>query len=506
MSEGTRIGGGGLRGEPEAEDGAGDRRCSQDTRSWARREIEPPVEAWEPVVPQVLRGSGTCVRALDDIVQDAASSLEDLELSRLHYTYVMTDLTTFREDYRYVYRNTGRTDHRIVPLLWRWREVQANMYVLDEEDSNLVYLPSGETRRATEMYLNTLLDHGEASAKSDPDYLRSASDFARARSAISDALSFESPLEKRVEAAELVASLAEGFPAVRELALASTATSLLTQFYIPFALLTDPVASGDFGFIRHGVDLYTPSPQRSRRAWPHLQSQSIRTLDLIRLLLSGTLRVRVRLPVDILVVARAQSFHCRVIIPSGLRIVRPPDLVPNSVLGVAQNRQMSSNDDDEAYLYLPGAELKGLPSRRKIEGEIRERIEVKKAQEVRAFREKFPRLRIPKSFSEAWEAGLARRRDEARRVPVEVSLTLGVARGIAAAILMSWLVVGLAFLIALTGALDLDRFLTILGLFFVVVLTTGVYSFDKPVLRDVVTSHALSAFAVSIVLYAMQYA
>src|SRR2546425_6240389 len=83
-----------------------------------------------------------CPTVTDPLVTDGAQGIKDFELHRLHYANSMIDLWTFGEDYRYVFRNGGGSDHRVAPLLWRWRMVQANMYVLDAENKNLVYLPS----------------------------------------------------------------------------------------------------------------------------------------------------------------------------------------------------------------------------------------------------------------------------------------------------------------------------------------------------------------------------
>src|SRR2546422_6080403 len=79
------------------------------------------------------------------------AALSQLVVNRLHYTYSVQDLYTFREDYRYVFSRVGKL--RKLPLQWREREIQANMVTLDANNRNLVYLPSGEVRQIMEGYL-----------------------------------------------------------------------------------------------------------------------------------------------------------------------------------------------------------------------------------------------------------------------------------------------------------------------------------------------------------------
>ena len=102
---------------------------------------------------------------MDSLAEDAKAAMLDLELHRLHYTYSMIDFETFREDYRYVYRNMGSSPHSVAPLMWRNRAVQANMYVLDASDSNLIYLPSGLNRAATSFPVSPSSPNLRASSK-----------------------------------------------------------------------------------------------------------------------------------------------------------------------------------------------------------------------------------------------------------------------------------------------------------------------------------------------------
>jgi len=96
----------------------------------------------------------------DPLVSDARDAILDFELNRLHQTYVMIDFETFREDFRYIYRNGGIVPHSVAPLLWRNRGVQANMYVLDQAGANLIYLPHEMSISATQASIESLMQRG----------------------------------------------------------------------------------------------------------------------------------------------------------------------------------------------------------------------------------------------------------------------------------------------------------------------------------------------------------
>src|SRR5437773_12323149 len=167
---------------------------------------------------------------MDPIVGDPSRAIDELELHRLHYTYSLVDLRTFREDYRYVYRNADTRPHRVVPLLWRWREIQANMVVLDAADENLIYLPIGITRQAEEAYLESPIRKGiqKIPRGQSPNPTR----LTAFRQSIQLALQFESAQEVRVEAYNLAHQLATDFPEIQEFTRVTTFLALLSEFYM----------------------------------------------------------------------------------------------------------------------------------------------------------------------------------------------------------------------------------------------------------------------------------
>ena len=66
-----------------------------------------------------------------------------------------------------------------------------------------------------------------------------------------------------------------------------------------------------------------------------------------------------------------------------------------------------------------------------------------------------------------------------------------------------WMIAGATLGAGVLGLLDLDKFLTLLGLLLVVVLTIGIFAVDKRILREFVSAHALSAVAVSLEAYVL---
>ena len=100
-----------------------------------------------------------------------------------------------------------------------------------------------------------------------------------------------------------------------------------------------------------------------------------------------------------------------------------------------------------------------------------------------------PSLDTPAS----WEAFKARFREGAK-VRLELRTPVGVARG-----------VGSTLLCGAMNLLGVDRFLDLLGLLLVVVLTIGIFAVDKRILREFVSAHALSAVASSVAIYALSH-
>ncbi len=430
---------------------------------------------------------------MDPIVEDAAGAVDDFSLERLHYTYSMIDLATFREDYRYLVRNRGEVHHKAVPLLWRWREVQANMTALDPSNANLVYLPSQVTIEATERYLIRLMRRGFLSVGTPPPALVQA--LEEISKLVKQALFFESGLGSRAEAHKLVEGYALKYPQVEEFRRAAVFLSLAFEFYLPFALLSDPVPPQDFAFVRHGVDLYIPLTRPERKVWPHLQVQRVGVPSLLRFFLTGSLVFRVPLAVEAFRTARARSFHCRVVAPSGLRIASPPHLDPHKAFFDYSMVNRVSYDETNLYLYFGEQDLELIHNNQVRLAQGKEDSGRQVISDLRRLRSAFPRFEVSPPARRWWNQVQARFEERAR-VRLEVRTKLGIGRGIGSMVMLLWLIAIGTVLAGAYGFLDLDRFLTLLGLLLVVVLTIGVFSVDKRILGEFVSAHALSAVVV----------
>ena len=433
---------------------------------------------------------------MDKVVEDVANGIRDWELSRLHYTHEMVDLNTFREDYRYVFRNAGTRSLKAVPLLWRRRHVQANMYVRDAADANLVYLPSELTNLAMETHLKRILRTGFRSV------INPAVSLADLLELVHGAVEFESAYEARRQAYQTAVELARQYPTVPQLTDAAVYLALLLEYYLPSAILNEAVAPGDFAFVRHGVDLYLPAVQREIfeqrfRRWAHLHPRRITPVQLAWFLLRGRLKYRVPIPLDALSVAGAKSYHLRLSIPAGLRVLPPIRLEPDSVLSPTL-LGLASHDDNNAYMYLGSRELVSAAKRRVQEAGTRQQIIQRIYRSLRAFRDKFPRVHLPQSFAEYFRMSLLWRLEEAKKVRLELWVRLGIARGMWPLLGLLWVIAGGTALTAFLGALDPSVFLSFLGLLLVAVLTIGIFALDKRILRELVSAHVILSVLVSI--------
>src|SRR5436190_6725135 len=439
---------------------------------------------------------------MDPIVGDASRAIDELELHRLHYTYSLVDLRTFREDYRYVYRNADTRPHRVVPLLWRWREIQANMVVLDAADENLIYLPTGITRQAEEAYLESLIRKGiqKIPRGQSPNPTR----LTAFRQSIQLALQFESAQEVRVEAYNLAHQLATDFPEIQEFTRVTTFLALLSEFYMPLALLGSPLPPAEFAFVRHGADIYLPPRQEHKPRWAHLRVRPIGLKTLFRFFVTGGFVFRTPIAVDAVRLSNARSFHCRVTVPAGLRIRRRFWFWPRFVLSEESVSWRTSYDDGNVYVYFSGEDLDIVKQRTsEANASLIQTFENALTRLV-AIRTKLgltgPSLDTPAS----WEAFKARFREGAK-VRLELRTPVGVARGVGSLILLLWSVVGATLLCGAMNLLGVDRFLDLLGLLLVVVLTIGIFAVDKRILREFVSAHALSAVAPSVAIYALSH-
>ena len=461
---------------------------------------------------------------MDSLAEDAKAAMLDLELHRLHYTYSMIDFETFREDYRYVYRNMGSSPHSVAPLMWRNRAVQANMYVLDASDSNLIYLPSGLNRAATQLYVEDLLQKGQATGTLQAP---SSQLIPRAPTTaeIAAALAFESPRAIRERAYSQVLELSKRFPGVPELSRAAVFLQFALEYYLPLALFPAPVNPGQLAYLRHGVDIYRPLwiprvrsgyvPIGARVAtflvrWLYsLMTRESKGWKLGGLFFGRSYTFEVPLALDAPEIAGAQSFHVRVVIPPGLRVAPPVALQPNTVFEGNDLLRFASYDESNVYLYLGRNEIQSiLKLRDSTKRQLTERFEKIRSTAnlglLGPLKSKFtkptPTKWVLDFVKAAMYAGLWKLEDESK-IRLSVSIPLALARGILPLIAFLWvpavIMVGTAFLEAMT----LDVFIAGLSMLFVIVLTTGIFAIDRRVLRGLVLTHAMLALAASVGAY-----
>ncbi len=430
-----------------------------------------------------------------DLAQDASNSLNDLELSRLHYTYEMVDFRTSREDFRYIFQNKGPRPHRIAPLAWRWREIQANMYVLDAGNANLIYLPSDETRRTIQLYLENLLESGAEQAGLAPTL-----QMENLRMAIKDALEFESDNEVRRTAHRLALRFHKARPHIDEFRRVSLFLALLRDFYIPFAILPMEIDQGEYVFIRHGVDLYSRPEGQQRTFWPHLQPRLIGSWGRAKQYLLGRFHYDVPLALDAVRTAEARSFHIRINVPEGLRVIPPPQPIPEEVFSEYPLGKFSSYDEQNVYLYFGKEELEGIHERRNA-------FRSQRIDRVDSFRQALTNFQrrsqfsIVQRFLQKTLTGVKELRRDAGRVRLEIRILLGIAHGIVPLIFLLWVAAIVTLMLGITGNLGLDQFLTLLGLVFAISLSIGIFVTNRHILRGFATVHILLAVLLTTISY-----
>lgn len=459
-------------------------------------------------------------------MEDASSAVLDFQLHRLHSTYSMIDFETFREDYRYVYQNTGTAPHSVLPLLWRDRAVQANMYVLDAENNNLVYLPSEMNRDAAVSTLIRLFQAGAASAAGQGQQLPIAS-AVPTPAEIQAALAFESTQTSRETAFNKAVALSRASPNVSEFAKAAVLLQFALEYYLPLALLPKPVNPGQLCFLRHGVDLYhrlepqgppssyTPLGTRLGRALANVLLSFIlretRRWKLARLFLGGHYDFEVPLALDAVEASGARSFHLRVAIPEGLRVTPSNQLRPTEVFGGMDLLRFASFDESNVYLYLGNREIGSVLRRRDaIKADRERKLAQAKAQanvqpeRVASLQKRFARPTAIKwllDFLLGFRGALLDWMDTQSKVTMIFNVPLYFARGIRPLILFLWVPTAIIVGACLYRAATLDFFVATLSVLFVVVLTIGIFAIDKRVLRGLVLAHAELALAVSLLAY-----
>ena len=465
-------------------------------------------------------GPGGAVGATpkDPLVVDAKDAILDFELNRLHETYVMVDFETFREDYRYIYRNAGTMPHSVAPLLWRNRGVQANMYVLDRAGANLIYLPHGMSTSASQACIEDLLQRGLG----HPTVLASGSQQAPnppTSAEIATALAFESPLGTREIAFAKARDLTARFPVVPEFSKVATLLQFSLGFYLPLALFEERIMPGEMAFLRHGVDIYRrlaepisdapflPIGARLARfitkaAYSLLERKS-KWWKLSRLFFGRRYDFEVPLALDAPHAAGARSFHLRIVVPPGLRVVKPVELLPSEVFAGTDLLRFASYDESNLYVYLRMDEIQTVLDRRDLVKRKRttdlEKVRsIPSAETLRLVKHKLMKPTLLKWFVdflvEIREIFL-RSLDNVSKVHLTVKVPLSFARGIPTLIAFLWVPAVILVVAAALRRMDLNVFVAGLGVLFVVMLTIGIFAIDRRVLRGIVLAHATMALA-----------
>ena len=204
--------------------------------------------------------------------------------------------------------------------------------------------------------------------------------------------------------------------------------------------------------------------------------------------------------------AGAQSFHLRVVIPPGLRLVKPVELRPSEVFRGKGLLRFASFDESNLYLYVRRNDIREILDRRdsvKAErtAELEEMRSGPQADIVRAIKPKLTRPSVLKwllDFLVELRELLMQSMDQARKVHMRVSIPLSFARGLFTLIAFLWVPVTIILVAAVFRALSLDIFISGLSVLFVVMLTIGIFAIDRRVLRGLVLAHATMALAVVI--------
>ncbi len=187
------------------------------------------------------------------VIEDGARSLEDLHIERVHYTYFLQDFKTFHEDYRYVFRNPTERPHAVLPLLWREREVQANMFVVDAKGVNLIYVPSTVGESIVKKYFRAAWHRFVAASPIEQP--------EESMEILLRIFSFDVPDNVMNECEEVLANIGARAGDLPEFRAIRRFIRFFADFYIPWVELPRPLYQDESTFLHHGVDIYRiPTP------------------------------------------------------------------------------------------------------------------------------------------------------------------------------------------------------------------------------------------------------
>lgn len=429
----------------------------------------------------------------DKLAQDAAEALADIRIERVHYTYSLHDFETFHEDYRYVFRNTSARPHRILPLLWREREVQANMFVFGADGTNLIYLPSSGGVSAARRYFRAIwLDF---SAKSNLPHAERIGEELSAIFAFDVSEATKDNCETILNEVQDLVGDDPSFRSIRRL------IRFYGDFYIPWVELSSPVGPGESVFIHHGVDIYqVPSTRPVTRA-----SASPRLTRAERLFsyLFGGFELETPIPIDPFEFppwSETNSFHVRIRVPQGLRICGAASVIPSRLFDGTRVAEFSSFDANNAYFYFGKSEIAVLlANRAEIDREYEEVLrtldeQVKKVQVQTLPEGSGPDLlrKLLEYFYGALREAIQQVHEQARTPHITVRLRP--ARGIRALLTLLWITTLLALVGILGKFFSFDQYVQFLAAYLVIVLSVVVFSINKEFLKEIVPFHvALTA-------------
>src|SRR2546422_5526146 len=389
------------------------------------------------------------------------AALRQLAVNRVHYTYSVQDLFTFREDYRYVYSDVGLL--RKLPLLWREREIQANMVTLDAGNRNLVYLPSAEVITIPQNSLRNLWSSFVSSLPSAQQ--------ATLQPLLSDILlvtRFE-PTKTDIKTVENALRQLDGIsppPAgAREL---TEFVRLLQGYYIPFVQIENPESSG-YLFVRHGVDVFLPYHTERETERRHIAVSDYTLYEILKFLFTGMIHFDVPVPIIAFHLppwASTEALHMKVNLPAGLEVRGGPRGLPASLFTETKILQLASRDETSIYLYVSKRDGNELLSRR-----VRASVELEEF--AKSFRNQLGQFRKEKgkpllTVLRAMVGGLLeirrkiRNLREAVRPEIRVRAKMGV--GMGSLLLLLWSVVGVAYRYDIPNGLGLSDYLAILGI------------------------------------------
>ena len=452
------------------------------------------------------------------LAEDVKSAREKMVVSRLHYTTIVKTLEGQHEDFRYLLSGIDRT--RRIPLLWRKRNIQANMTVRDGQNNHLPYLPSRISDAFCAEYLLQLWKsfEGTLGESAVPSWVPEARErsfrLTRFEYDINDA---EAAREEWAQASSAFA----GNPAFARL---RVFIEHLCEYYIPVVEVRD--TTEEFVFLHHGVDVSTSSRQvfRSKSG---KQGAVYSAWEVLNLAVTGRIRLDVPILIDAFIAPpwkTTESLHVRVMLPDGMVLNGPINLVPRKLF--IETTILDLTEVTEEYVYSYVGKLDATRYVQKLTEErdrtrtmsvdfqataqaLREKSEAvsnqRRTREIPPHGQESPsppsrdvlslyvglfvlarqalRLRRQRRLLEAGEKPVL-------RVRLQMSWTMKMLLG------LLWVVIAITVVIDGLDILGVNTYVALLGSLLLVVLTLALFSLDKPFLRIPFFGHTVLSTAV----------